>query len=75
LEREKPQRVDLKYIVHENSYQTLDGKDLRNMFDGKTGSRTYDEWMNAFCERKHNSDFSKEMSRSVASYLSEFKTT
>jgi len=74
MERAKPQRVDLKYIVHENSYQALNEQELRDMFNAKTGSRTYDEWMKAFCERKYNSDFSKEMSRSVASYLSEYKT-
>jgi len=72
LERQKPQRVDMKYIVHENSYQPLNGQQLREMFDNKTGSKTYDEWMKAFCERKYNSEFSQEMTRSVMAYLKEF---
>jgi hypothetical protein len=43
------------------------------MMSQRAGSRGYDEWMRAFCERKYNSDFSREMSRSVAEYLEEFK--
>lgn len=72
LERQKPQRVDMKYIVHENRYHPLKGQKLREMFDNKTGSKTYEEWMKAFCERKYNSEFSQEMTRSVMKYLKEF---
>jgi nitroreductase len=72
IERQKPQRVDMPYIVHENGYQQLKGKQLREMFDNKTGSKSYEEWMQAFCKRKYNSDFSQEMSRSVKGYLSEY---
>src|SRR6056297_3471181 len=72
LERKKAERVDMQYIVHENGYQPLNGQQLREMFDNKTGNKTYEEWMKAFCERKYNSDFSKEMSRSVKAYLKEF---
>jgi nitroreductase len=71
LERQKHQRVDMQYIVHKNVYKALSSQQLRNMFDKKTGSKTYDEWMKAFCERKYNSDFSKEMTRSVMAYLKE----
>ena len=71
LERQKPQRVDMQYIVHENGYHPLKGQQFREMFDNKTGSKTYDEWMKAFCERKYNSEFSKEMTRSVMAYLKE----
>src|SRR6056297_969972 len=72
IERNKPQRVDMPYIVHKNGYKPLTGQQLREMFDNKTGNKTYEEWMKAFCERKYNSDFSKEMSRSVKAYLKEF---
>ncbi|MEA1883664.1 MAG: nitroreductase family protein [Thermotogota bacterium] len=72
LERQKPQRADMQYIVHKNTYQSLNGKQLREMFGNKTGSKTYDEWMKAFCERKYNSEFSKEMNRSVMAYLKKF---
>lgn len=71
LERQKHQRVDMQYIVHKNVYKALSSQQLRNMFDKKTGSKSYDEWMKAFCERKYNSDFSKEMTRSVMAYLKE----
>lgn len=71
LERQKHQRVDMQYIVHKNGYKALSSQQLRNMFDKKTGSKSYDEWMKAFCERKYNSDFSKEMTRSVMAYLKE----
>lgn len=73
LERQKPRRVDMKYIVHKNGYHPLNGTQLRDMFDDKIGNRTFEEWMNAFCDRKYNSDFSKEMNRSVNQYLDEFK--
>jgi nitroreductase/FMN reductase (NADPH)/FMN reductase [NAD(P)H] len=43
------------------------------MFDDQIGNRTFEEWMNAFCDRKYNSDFSKELNRSVNQYLDEFK--
>ena len=36
-------------------------------------SAAYREWMRAFCERKYNSDFSREMTRSVRKYLKDFK--
>ena len=71
IERKKPQRVDMPYVVHENGYQPLTGQKLREMFDNKTGNKTYEEWMQAFCERKYNSDFSQEMTRSVMAYLKE----
>jgi nitroreductase/FMN reductase (NADPH)/FMN reductase [NAD(P)H] len=61
----------MQYIVHKNGYKALSSQQLRNMFDKKTGSKSYDEWMKAFCERKYNSDFSKEMTRSVMAYLKE----
>ena len=71
-EREKPERVDQKYIVLDNIYKDFGEEELRDMFAGKTGKRTYEDWMKAFCERKYNSDFSREMTRSVRKYLEDF---
>ena len=71
--REKPHRVPLETIVQENSYHTLDAQELRDMFAEKTSRQTYEEWMRAFCTRKYNSDFSREMSRSVRKYLEDFR--
>ena len=72
-QRPKPRRCDLQYIVHENGYQRMDGSRLRKMFDQKTGNQSFDTWFQAFCTRKYNSDFAKEMSRSVEVYLQEFQ--
>lgn len=71
-QRQKPARCDRKHIVHENTYRSMDGEELREMFAHEHKNRTYEEWCSAFCKRKYNSDFSKEMSRSVAKYLESY---
>lgn len=71
LSREKPKRVDMKHIVHENSYRHMQSDELKEMFSSKTKTNI-EEWMKMFCERKFNSDFSREMSRSVDEYLKKF---
>ena len=63
-QREKPERCGMEYIVHENGYRI---QAPREVFAGK--SNDFDNWMRKFCERKHNSDFAKEMSRSVRAFL------
>ena len=73
MERVKPERAELKHIVHENAYRDLDEAELREMFARRAGARGFDEWMRAFCARKYNSDFSREMSRSVAEYLRHYR--
>lgn len=72
LERPKPKRCDLKHIVHKNHYNRMTGDELRDVFRAKTGQQNYEDWMSAFCNRKYNSDFSREMSRSVGEYLKLF---
>lgn len=72
LERQKPARCALSDIVCENVYVRKDGPALRSMFAGKHTQLTYDEWADRFCSRKYNSDFSKEMTRSVSKYLTAF---
>lgn len=71
-ERPKPKRCRLEDIVQENVYQRKDGEQLRKMFDKETENRSFEEWSQAFCNRKYNSDFSREMSRSVQEYLKEY---
>lgn len=71
--RPKPERVDQKYIVHENGYKPLSDKDLEDMWTPRSGERGYEAWMQAFCNRKYNSNFSREMTRSVSKYLEQFK--
>lgn len=70
--REKPRRFDQRYIVHENTYHELSEDELRNMFAERTGARTFEDWMRMFCERKYQSDFAREMTRSVRRYLDDF---
>lgn len=72
MEREKPARVALEHIVHENGYRCMDEAEYRRMFADRSAARGYDDWMQAFCKRKYNSYFSVEMSRSVAQYLKDF---
>ena len=71
-QRRKPDRVDRRFIVHENRYRRLDGAALREMFAGKAPDGAYEAWMAAFCKRKFNSDFAREMSRSVEAYLEQY---
>lgn len=71
--REKPRRFDPKHIVHENAYRHMDETELREMFDGHTDGRPFEPWMDAFCTRKYNADFSREMTRSVGEYLRDFQ--
>ena len=72
LERPKPPRAAMRHIVHENSYRDMDAKELEEMFANKTSNRPFMEWLQAFCNRKYNSDFSREMTRSVEVYLEDF---
>jgi Nitroreductase len=71
--RKKPERCRLEDMVQENVYQRRDGQQLRKMFDKETKNRSFEEWSQAFCKRKYNSDFSKEMSRSVQEYLKDYQ--
>jgi len=72
LEREKPQRVAMEHVVHQNAYRDMPREELVEMFTPRCGARTYEDWMQAFCQRKYNSDFSREMTRSVERYLDDF---
>ena len=71
--RPKPQRAAMEHIVHENGYRTMDDQELETLFDPKAPDGMYTEWMKAFCNRKYNSDFSREMTRSVDVYLEDFR--
>lgn len=73
LERPKPERCGLKHIVHENTYRRMGAEELQEMLAPQAGQRPYGEWLAAFCSRKYQSDFSREMSRSVEEYLKAFQ--
>ncbi len=70
--RKKPERCELTDIVHENAYRRIDPAAFPEMLKKHAGHQDFGEWLNAFCTRKYNSDFSKEMTRSVAEYLKAF---
>lgn len=70
--RVKPRRAALGHIVHENGYREMDGAELQDLFEPKLGNREYGDSMRAFCDRKYNSDFAREMTRSVEEYLKDF---
>ena len=71
-ERSKPERVDMRFIVQENRYHRLDNAQLREMLMWKATNEEYEAWMHAFCKRKYNSGFARELSRSVAEYLKQY---
>lgn len=72
LGRAKPPRMRIEDIVMENGYVRKNGAQLREMFEAREHMDSFEQWMKAFCERKYNSDFSKEMSRSAEVYLNAF---
>ena len=45
---------------------------LEEMLAWKAGPRPYPHWLDAFCQRKYESGFSREMNRSAAEYLKAF---
>lgn len=76
--RKKPERFARPYIVQKNAYRTFSPQEHEAFFqeqaerEGKP-SFDYPAFMQAFCKRKYNSDFSREMSRSAALYIQQFQ--
>ena len=71
--RAKPVRAAMHHVVHENGYREMDAAELEAMLTKNVApGNTYQNWIHAFCKRKYNSDFSREMSRSVTEYLKDF---
>ena len=73
MERAKPKRVEMQHIVHENAYREMDAEELHDMFAYKAGQLPYEEWAKKFCDFKFDSDFSREMTRSVKEYLKDYQ--
>ena len=73
MNRPKPPRCDMQHIVHENGYRDMDRDELKQMLSAKEGERDFEKWLRAFCNRKYNSDFSREMTRSVQVFLEDFQ--
>ena len=76
-ERRKPARFDARYIVRENRYRRMTPEEHEAMYRAREAAEgsadvDYAARMQAFCARKYNSVFSREMSRSAAVYLRAF---
>lgn len=68
LRRPKPPRHPAEALVHENGYDLEKSARMPLMLEaqqGKSGEELAD-YIRRFCQRKYNSDFSREMSRSCA---------
>ncbi|MBR1708281.1 MAG: nitroreductase family protein [Clostridia bacterium] len=70
--RKKPNRADLDLVVHENRYRRFSKEDRARRLSANRGDVPYESYMQAFCKRKYNSDFSREMTRSCEVYLGSF---
>lgn len=76
-DREKPPRFKVEDIVFENSYNEAKAMNMEEMISARQAFESYDElhsWAVKFCNRKHNGDFSVEMSRSCKAALDFFCT-
>ncbi|MHC1787444.1 MAG: nitroreductase family protein [Christensenellales bacterium] len=72
LARPKPPRSALHHIVHENGYRHMAPAELTDMLQKDDRDQPFEAWIGAFCRRKYNADFSREMSRSVGRYLAAY---
>lgn len=68
LGRSKPVRFARSHIVHENAYRKMEPQELLGMVSERGDKETIEQ----LCKRKYMSDFSLEMTRSVAEYLKNF---
>lgn len=78
LERRKPERYELSYIVQENQYKRLTSEEHQQMQETRyeksnLPERSMKDYIQAFCQRKYMSDFSLEMSRSAREYMKHFQ--
>ena len=65
-QRSKPPRHSVSDLVHENGYNMEKSHAMLDMLSRQQGQDGEElvQWLNRFCNRKWNSDFSREMSRS-----------
>jgi nitroreductase/FMN reductase (NADPH)/FMN reductase [NAD(P)H] len=72
LDRPKPKRCPLSILVHENTYRPMSTQERSQLLrdDGRTTTK---ERFQAFDRRKYDSDFAREMGRSVREYLTPFQ--
>ena len=74
LSRVKPPRHAVSDLVHENGYSMEKSAQMARMLSqqqGKEGEE-FADWLNRFCNRKWNSEFSREMSRSCTEMVKDW---
>ena len=74
ISRPKPPRHSVADLVHENGYSMEKSHAMMRMLaqqQGKDGEELTD-WLNRFCKRKWNSEFSREMSRSCTEMVKDW---
>ena len=74
MSRPKPPRHAVSDLVHENGYSMEKSHAMTRMLSqqqGKEGEELTD-WLNRFCKRKWNSEFSREMSRSCTEMVKDW---
>lgn len=74
IERQKPPRFKAQDIVFQNTYNKAKADNMENMLSERQGisEEKTGEYIRKFCNRKHNSDFSIEMSRSCKAMVDFF---
>lgn len=70
--RKKPQRCKPEDMVQTNAYHRRSKEELQVMFSKEYPNGDFEGWCQRFCNRKYNSEFSREMTRSVGEYLKNF---
>lgn len=73
--RKKPARFEADDIVFENEYQSRDPEQMRRMLENRQDKHgeELERWITAHCKRKWNCDFSREMTRSAAKMIQEWR--
>src|SRR5699024_11003413 len=74
--RQKPVRFREEAVVCQNTYRDRTEAELREDLCQRGAGVPefeFDRYLQAFCNRKYDSDFSREMSRSAAVYLQDFE--
>jgi len=74
LSRPKPNRHAVSDLVHENGYSMEKAEAMSRMLQSQQGKEgaEFADWLNRFCKRKWNSEFSREMSRSCTEMVKDW---
>lgn len=74
LSRSKPPRHEAADLVHENGYSLEKSHEMARMLSRQQGKEgdAFADWLNRFCQRKWNSEFSIEMSRSCTEMVKDW---